>query len=272
MRLFEAGAPWQRALADVQVFELSGRFLYAASESDLSTVIGFLRSHNIALAAALPMVPTTTDCGYGVEGMVRPDGPSAAARRVRRLGGRLDYVVMDEPLTFGHEYRGRRACRYTIAETATGAAAMAATVAAVFPDVKLCDVEAVDHFQGEDWLLRFENWLDEFQKAAGRAFSCFQADPWWDGPWRDRTPLVMRSVGKRSIEYGVLFTAGANPTSDREWIERAQGHINEFRSVISAKPGQAVFTSWQKYPSRVLPDTEPTTLTYLIAWYASKFR
>jgi hypothetical protein len=41
-------------------------------------------------------------CGRGVEGFTDPGTAESVANRIQRLGGNVQYVVLDEPLDFGH--------------------------------------------------------------------------------------------------------------------------------------------------------------------------
>ena len=273
MDLFEPNSPWSHALSKVQVFMLAPRFPLAASDADLTRVLGFLRAHKIALVVGMGMVPTTREgCGHNVEGMTLTNTPTAVAQRIKKLGGDLQYIGMDEPMLFGHEYTGLNACRYSLAEVAAGVAEMVRTVRVYFPDVQIGEAEPTDGLKGPDWLARLEAWWDAFQKATGRPIAFFQQDAWWDGPWRERTPALVAALHQRGIKYGMIFNAAGDPPSDSIWIAQAQQHVRAYEALMHGPPDLAVFASWTTHPTRILPETAAPTLTYLINWYASQAR
>ena len=78
-------------------------------------VTGFLRQHNIALAVPLGFVSSDT-CGQGVEGLGTARQQAVYPREMKKRGIDLDYVVMDEPLFFGHDYSGKNACSFSMDE------------------------------------------------------------------------------------------------------------------------------------------------------------
>jgi hypothetical protein len=270
MNLFEPNSPWARAQSKVQMFMLTPMFPLVASDADLTKVFAFLRAHKIALGVGMAMVPTSQDhCGFHVEGITLTNGPTAVVQRIKKLGGDLQYIGMDEPMTFGHEYTGQNACRYPISQVAAGVAEMARTVRAYFPDVQIGEAEATDNLKGPDWLARLETWLDAYQQATGRPMAFFQQDAWWDGPWRERTPPLVAALHRRGIKYGMIFNAAGDPPSDALWIAQAQQHAAAYQALMRAPPDLAVFTSWTTHPTHILPETAPT-LTYLIDWYAAQ--
>jgi hypothetical protein len=272
LELFKANSPWEHALSRVQVFMLTPMFPFVASESDLRTVFAFLREHKIALGVGMEMVPNRQGCGYHVEGITLSNGPAAVVQRIKRLGGDLQYIDMDEPLMFGHEYTGQNACRYSIKEVATGVAEMARTVRAYYPNVQIGEAEPTDNFKGSDWLARIETWLDAYERATGRQIVFFQQDAWWEGPWRERTPQLIAALHRRGIKYGMIFNAAGNPPSDTLWINEAQQHVKAYQALMKSPPDQAIFTSWTTHPTHILPETAPMTLTYLVDWYARQLR
>ena len=50
--------------------------------------------------------------------MTRPGTPFAIAKRLKRLGVDVQWFSLDEPLQFGHLYKGANACRYSVREVA----------------------------------------------------------------------------------------------------------------------------------------------------------
>jgi hypothetical protein len=93
---------------------------------------GYLKAHGIAVAAVMALMPAET-CGQGVEGIISHKGIDFYPRAIKNAGVQLDYVVMDEPLYFGHDYAGKDACKLPIADVAKGVAESVATIRSYHP-------------------------------------------------------------------------------------------------------------------------------------------
>jgi hypothetical protein len=269
MQLFApaSGSQWPQATSHIQVLVLNQRFPARASDSDLTTVFAYLRTHNIRLSTAMSVLPGR-DCGNSVEGFTLPGTPIAMARRIKQLGGNLYSISMDEPFMFGHVYQGPNACHFSIEEVAAGVAQTIHAIREIFPNVLIGDGEPATQINGADWLQGVENWLDAYERATGTPLAYLQDDPNWSGSWRERMPQLAALLKRKHVPFGVMFTTtGQKVGSDVAWIATAQQNIRNFQS-LGVHPDQVIFTSWDPYPSHVLPETSPTTLTYLIDWYA----
>jgi hypothetical protein len=153
-QLFQTDAPWSAAAQHVQVFKSSTQFLVYGSDVQLRAMFTDLKQRHIALAVEAPMFPVGKNgCGHGTEGYAGPHEMKSVADRVKRLGGELGYVAMDEPLWFGHHSDRRGACRASIAEVAEGVATNVAAIRSDFKNVQIGDIEpfAVPG-QPVDWL------------------------------------------------------------------------------------------------------------------------
>ncbi|HET9321841.1 MAG TPA: hypothetical protein VFO27_18760 [Bryobacteraceae bacterium] len=118
VHLFDPKPAWD---AKIDVFKISPLMGSAVGPADeLGRINAFLKDHRIALSVDTGGVtldnplPTPGECGYGVEGMARPGRNAINFRRLKSLGIEVPYVTLDEPLTCGHYYNRKRACRYSI--------------------------------------------------------------------------------------------------------------------------------------------------------------
>jgi hypothetical protein len=67
-----------------------------------------------------------------------------------------------------------------------------------------------------------------------------------------------------------LSASFATPTTRptrTTWIDSTRQHIAEIESTLGVHPYAAIFRSWARYPSRLLPETRPGTLTNLAFQY-----
>ena len=58
----------------------------------------------------------------------------------------------------------------------------------------------------------------------------------------------------------MIYNGNDAARSDDEWAAEAKAHYLAFEQLYPA-PQFAVFQSWVKYPTRVLPESEPATLS-----------
>ena len=86
---------------------------------------------------------------------------SDAAARIARLGGDLAYIAADEPIA------GANRCHEDLVDAARSAAANIAVVKAVFPQLRVGDIEAVGP-SPQDAI----RWVEAFQSRRRRAV-CF---------------------------------------------------------------------------------------------------
>lgn len=80
----------------------------------------------------------------------------------------LDYVVMDEPLYFGHHYSGTSACQFSIAEVAKGVAESVARIRSYHANAKFILVEPEQSLP--DGIRDDHAWIDTAKENA-EAFS-----------------------------------------------------------------------------------------------------
>ncbi len=264
--LFDDAAPWQRALSHTRVFEIDRRYIATQPDANLRRIFTFLRNHNIALAVIFGFVEAN-NCG--LEGTAhRPDENWRVARRAQRLGGEIVYAVVDEALLWGHYARRKGACQYPIDALAAGFARQARSVRSVFPAVELVDTETSS---GITDMAEFGQWLDDLKRELGDgAPKVVSFDVQWYRPWQQTVPPMIEVLKRHGLGYGVIYKGTYLDKTDADYIAAAQMHITEWQATIKAQPDRVLFQSWERNPSRILPETSPTTLTYLINWYCAQ--
>lgn len=271
--LFQNTSAWPQVVAHLQVFELSKRFVMESDEVELANVLTFLRQRNIEISIqGTPLLATPT-CGLGVEG----HGPALdmlqEAQRVAKLGGQLSYISMDEPLFYGEflkffPFKGnRKTCSYSIRELASQAAQKIRQVKSVFPNVKVGDVEpagiAADY--AASWKMSLAEWIEDFESATGQSLAYLGNDVVWHLPtWRFDLRVAIEVSKKSNTPIQVIYNA--SPT-EVNWTVSAENHYRTIESDLRIDPEIAFFSTWTDRPQKMLPETDPNTLTGLILQY-----
>ena len=273
MELFEDNAPWQQTASVISGFEISKRFVLEAPDHDLLRVITGLRRRNIALAVQGTPLIASAACGLGVEGHGPPHDMLVVAQRLHRAGADLRYVIFDEPLYYGHEFDGAPGvapCHAPIGIMAEQAAAKIAELRRIFPGVEVGAVEpfGIPRVDQSVWAADLEEWLKAYALAAGAPLAFLRADVVWQRPnWRAQFEGAVPLLRSLRIPLGVIYNSSPDVTSDQEWTESALRHARLIECDLHVRPDQVVFQSWTDHPRRVLPETQPGTLTHLVAEY-----
>lgn len=274
MELFHEKAPWEEAASHVAVFEISQWMSAAAPEAELRQIFDDLRRRQIDLSVGLlPLSPGPDGCGIGVEGYSAPGQSLSDATRLQKLGADIAYFVLDEPLFYGHEFKGnpkQRACQSSIPDIAKEVAVRISQVRTVYPNVPIGDVEPFP--VSKDWNGKLEQWFDAFQAAIGERLAFFRLDMQWKGPWREQLPELVEILHRRGIPLQVIYNGTGNAASDEEWIQGALAHAKEFEEGAGVTPEGVAIQCWTPRPSRLLPESDPKTLTSLINQYANTKR
>jgi hypothetical protein len=276
MSMFHPGAPWAHAAKQVQVFEVSTQFLLRAPDDSLSIMFADLKRRNIALAVSALMLPGQgqgeVHCGMGVEGYSAPKGMVTLAARVQRLGGKLAYAAMDEPLLYGHVYSGPNACRSSLPELAREVAAQVATIRRIFPDAKIGEDEPVGGKDPADWMDEITQWLRAYHDAVGEPLGFLHADIQWNGPWQQQLAALRNRIRPMGVRLGIIYNGDPSDQSGVVWVRHAEARFMAIEADPAMIPDDAVLQSWHEHPMHNLPESDPGTMTYLVDRYAMRHR
>lgn len=259
MDLFRS--PGDALLSQVSVFKIFGQFAIGGSDEDLRQVFVALKRHHVALAMEIGVLTPTGGCGGGVEGYVGTRQLSDAAARIARLGGDLAYIAADEPVA------GANKCHEDLGDAARSAATNIGVVKAVFPQLRVGDIEAV----GPSPLAAIR-WVEAFQAATGEPFAFYHADIAWTKPWRLSLEKLATSMHERKIPFGVIYNGNNDASSDQAWIAQADMHWRAVEADTQIRPDQVIFQSWALHPTHLLPDEDPKAFTYLVQEYLRQHR
>jgi hypothetical protein len=273
MQLFQPNSPWQAAARGVNVFMLAKKFVGEGNEADLRLIISFLQSRNIALAVQGTPLVSTDACGRGVEGYGPADDMLGVANKVRRLGGTIAYVALDEPLYYGHRFTrqgGAPPCQAPITELARQTAAKMAQLHQVFPAAKIADIEPVGGYPGNYLAGDLTEWLAAYQSASGAPFAFVGLDVVKMQPtWQAQFDVATATLRQAGMPIGIIYNGTPQDPTDAAWIADAKNQIRLNESKLGAKPSRAIFQSWTDRPQKILPETAPDSFTSLVKYYVT---
>ncbi len=267
MQLFQPGAPWKDAAAQVDVFKLYGGWVARiASDAQLRSAVANIHARGMRLAfEGGPLNPTAT-CGSGIEGFPYglQEGPDIA-QRIRSVGGVVDDVAMDEPFFYANVYDGPRACHWSPVTIARKVSKFEGAIHGVFPAARVGDIEPL--VSGVP-VSRYERWIDAYRKVTGHQLHFFHVDVDWARlDWPEAVKELEDFCKARNIEFGVIYNGDAGASSDRGWTTAAQRRFSMYEAQAGGRPDDAIFQSWNDHPDHALPETKAYTFTWLIDRY-----
>jgi hypothetical protein len=292
MALFENDSAWRSgetqwsdAARRIRIVKFSTQFLEAVPDETLSRIVRGLASKHIAIgleSLAQNWFHETPECGHGVEGYADPGSANKIVAKLKRVGGSLTYIAMDEPLWFGHYYSGKNACHSTIADVAERVSVIIKIYTAAFPDVVVGDTEPFPAVSSQPgWAADYASWTKAFKAATGIRLSFLHMDFNWGDPRLNAptasaapNPDAIANLAKQVVavarangqQVGMIYNGNDTATTDQLWMDQARTHVR-YIAASKAHPDQALFETWAKHPTRALPETDPNALANLVGYY-----
>jgi hypothetical protein len=206
-------------------------------------------------------------CGMGVEGYALENGVEAVCKRIRKFGGALDYVAMDEPVWFGHVASGGTRCRDAIADLAEQAAPKLMLLRQYFPNVQIGEIEPVNTSRNAmsldsrfiDDVMAFDNLLEQ---KSGVKLAFMHADVAWTSNWSPVLEMMANRAHARRMRFGLICDGDANVGGDEAWVQQAIQRCRTVAANPRTRPDDLIVQSWEPLPTRMLPETNPGSLTF----------
>jgi beta-lactamase regulating signal transducer with metallopeptidase domain len=264
--LFSPDADWKTVASHTSAIQLPPAVILNNKEDVLKRAFENLAERHIGLALEFRVLVRTDQCSQWTKAFSDPGDLEKILDRIHRLGGDLKYAVMDDPFFFGHRFSaGSAACLELPARLAQQIAEKIRLVRTYFPDAEIGTADVVD--ESRAWIDELAEWTDVYQKATGEPLAFFHADVAWShAAIRNLAPLA-QALKARHIPFGIIYNADDAAHSDETWIDSTRQHIAEIESSLGIRPYAAIFRSWAPYPSRLLPEPRPGTLTNLAFQY-----
>lgn len=269
-QLFDANPAWDAKIDVFKISPMMGSTVGPAGE--LNRINAFLTGRHIALSVDTGGVtmdnpgPTPGECGFGVEGMIRPGRNAGAFKRLKQLGVEVAYVTLDEPLTYGHYYNKKNNCRYSLPEVARRVASEIAEIHQIYPKVRIVDVEAPQITAPGQWNTDFPKWLKAYRDAAGAPFDAVVFDLDWRQPWQPMASASVRAARSAGVRPGIILDGTGPGASDAEAVAAYKRNIQAVEAT-GMKFDIVMVANWTPHPSHNLPQSDPGTLTSVLAWY-----
>jgi len=282
-----AQEPWDQAARRIQVAYFSAGAILKIPDESLARMVRDFQARRIGLGVEILATNWFHEppCGQGIEGYIDPGSANQVVAKLLKAGATLEQVGMDEPLWFGHFYTGKNACQSSLSDLANRVAVIVKIYAAAFPNVLVGDVEPFPAVSNRpNWQAAYANWVKAFHSATGTSLSFLRLDFNWGDPslsadQRHNTPdaahiaSLARQVNAVACQNGLLtdmiLNGGGAPVarSDGEWMQQARMHIRALQAP-DIRFDHVLFESWDQFPARTLPMSDPNALGSLVPFYA----
>ena len=287
MEMFSPEAQWQQAASHVKVFLLVGSYLSRAPQEEVNRIVADLKRRRIPIALAVGVMnvgPRATNPPCGGLGMVEGYGiPKLAhiqSQKIKQAGGEIRYIAMDEPVWFGHYFKGKPGgqpgCHSSITEILSLIREPLAAYAEEFPSIVVGDTEPSDIAEQSHWKEDLTEWATGFRAQYGHPLAFTHLDVPFNRPGEEgyavdffRQAQKLKSEGLISA-IGIIYDGTPTDASDEAWVQDAKAHIQLLEDKNGLRPDQAIIQSWQAYPQHVLPETAAGSLTGLVNFYAAR--
>ncbi len=287
MDLFSPEAPWQQAASHVKVFLLYGSYLSRAPQDEVDRIVSDLNRRHIPIALAVGVMnvgPKATNPPCGGLGLVEGYGIPKLARiqseKIKKAGGSIRFIAMDEPVWFGHYFKGRPGgqpgCHSSIAQILELIREPLAVYEEEFPNIIVGETEPTDIAEQDHWKDDLSAWASGFRNQTGHPLAFTHLDIPFNRPGEEGFAVDFYHQVEKLKQQGLIGAIGiiydGTPTdpSDEAWIQDAKEHIRLLEDKHGLHPDQVLIQSWQAYPQHVLPESSPGSLTGLINYYAAR--
>jgi hypothetical protein len=268
--LFSSVPSWPIAAAATRVFTLNPGYITDASDADLSALAANLLQNNMVVGVGVQPVATTSadPCGH-TEGYDDVAHIVAVVNKLNKNGLIPKYIALDEPLWFGHYATGAQECNFSVEEMAQRTAVTVNTYIQAFPGVTVGDIEPIGALTAEaDWKATYGAYKTTLEGAIGQRLAFLQLDVQWTDPgWTDHMSLIASFAHRHGMRLGVIYNGDGGDTDDVSWLAHAKKNFDYVESLTGIRPAQAIFISWNKFPTHAMPETSPSAHTWLIDQY-----
>jgi hypothetical protein len=270
--LWKAGPDWDQLAAKLDIFKFYGGWVFAESSTpEIERARTTLDGFNLGLAVETsPLIPTA-ECGRDDSGNIVEGFAGEQARdtmeNIRKAGGTVDLITLDEPWFYAHVYDGPGACHWPNDRIATGVADFIKVVREYFPNVVVGDIEPMPSPVTAAGL---GDWLDAWQQAVGAPAPFLHVDPdWGRTDWAGLVGDIGKEAHARNVPFGFITLGDYTDQSDLTWLHKSGVRLNRLREIAGVEPDHVIFQSWTDHPDRALPEADPTTYTgWLLAYLA----
>ena len=271
MELFRPPARWPVVARRTTTLETSTQYFLRGTPEQHARLLEGLQTNHLKLAAQLGVEESSPEpaCGPQMEGRAGPANAGGVAKKIKELGFTLDYLDMDEPVTWGREAMKNK-CPESVEKLAATAANKVALYKAQFPAVKVNLIDAV----GGTFKTQVHDEI-EFVDLLGKSgvhVDFFIADVVWASPtWQGNFEDLATKLHARGIKVGMYCNGRPSSNSDASWDRDSVADCKAAGNDPKIAPDLFMIGTWSPYPTKIFPEDQPGTLTHIAKELMGRF-
>ncbi len=263
-------APWPQAANRTKVIVLVHQTINQASIPWLVQVRDFAREHGWQIdlsTEAVAKMPNET-CG-GQEGYTWPGENGGAAKILFDLGFKVDWVDMDGPMIAGSYDTSTAGCRLSIPALVDRVSATLQDVVALYPHVKLVHGEPLPVLQRQPhWKEDVEAFQTGLAHKLGVRVVAMQADVHWTDPgWSQAMKDLHAHLREKNQLLSIIYNPSAGVGTDADAVRTMVENFDAVEGRLNIIPDIALIESWVPNPVFAMPETSPTTVSWVVNRY-----
>lgn len=264
---------WSFSRSHIRVFKFYSEVIMSSTVPDLREKFDFLRANNIDIAIELPALTWEENSyGYHIEGFRNSGFTSEIIKKIKMAGGEVDYLSLDEPITFGAFKKGNNYPQYSPEVLARKIYSNLKVFYESFPNVKVGDIEAFNQMPGSFYSIYLPAFLEYYKKVSGKNIDYVHLDEYWGGDWKTPINYIQSIQKKYNFRSGVIFNASLPSVSDKVWMDSAKKNIDNYLSAMKTFPDDIIIQSWVANPHVPVGDSISDAHSSLILYILRKER
>lgn len=236
----------------VNVFQFYGGYILRESDQNLNKIFKYLKRNNIAVSIELPMITWSKDYGYHTEGFAAEGYVASVIKKIKRNGGEVNYISMDEPLFAWYKKHNKKLSSRDIESLAIQINKNTRFIYNEYPNILIGDVEPINQL-GYDKIKKLSEFYDAYQSKTKHKLHFIHLDISWGERWADDVIQFTELARLLSLRSGVILNSQNTKGPDNVWITNAQENISNFKKHIRSPLNDSIFQSWSKYPYKIIP-------------------
>jgi hypothetical protein len=270
LNVFQDDAPWPNAMTKTRIMTLEPSFLRTATDAQILAIADFLKTHHMEFEFDVEVVTKypADACASGIEGYRFLSEIIPIFQNLKRLNVDVAWLHMDEPVWFGHYASGT--CQFSLPTLIDRAVTMLDGILAIYPNIKIVEIEPIpDVMQFSDWMQSLSAFRLGVTRRTGQPIRGIITDVNWENPgWQSAMAELNTWLHQQNLDLGIIYNGTADDPTAADWINDAVNNFETTEGALGIIPAEAIFSSWNTFPTYDMPETSPTAQTWLIDRYS----
>lgn len=260
---------WSLVRDNMSVFKFYSQVIRDAPDNSLKIKIKRLKEAKIKFAVEIPPLTWTEEYGKNVEGYQDNNYLVNVIKKLKRNGAELDYIALDEPIFFAFYKNKNNKTAYN--NMINNMAKTLSIVWQYYPNVKVGDIEPLDQMDKKIFHDVFIKFIHDFKSKTGRHLDFLHVDIYWKGDYPSNIHSILPILKDNNIKLGIIINSNNNVKNSFQWVSQSEKNLSDFHEYAKVNPNTFIFQSWNKLPSKVLPENDDDSHASVVKFYINNY-